>query len=457
MIYVLLLLLSFLFIIAYIIFDNNLFSPVVVIIEAFIFSTLCAIYNKSEWNFSLSGVTILTIVSFIVFAMIFAAFGKAIVYKKYPERGKSINIYNNIIKVGFSKTMIIFVFGIIVCILYFKDVYTIGVNYGSSNGISDIISNYRAAVSYGFSDDSISLFPKIGYKIITISSYIYMYIFINNFFATKTWKNILFLFPILPFIICTFISAGRYNLLKFAVSILYIYYFLFLKWRNRKIIFTPKTIIKLFFSLIIVLCLFYFTKKLVGRNSSDFNLVSYVTYYSGGSIPLFDLFLKDMPEKSAIFGKETFYAIINFISKVFNIDSLNYIPHKEFRSSGGIVIGNVYTFLRSYIYDFGFFGAGILVSISSYLYSYIFYDLIYKLKRNNYDNPIDLRIVLFSYITFGFVFSFVNEEFYGSVLSVNTLIMIVFSFLIRFYLVGKKEIIYYKSRLNLQEKMCIKD
>ena len=99
-----------------------------------------------------------------------------------------------------------------------------------------------------------------------------------------------------------------------------------------------------------VLYLFYGVRVFVGRQSEQ-GMLEYITHYAGGSLPGLDLYFKDPPPPSDIWGKETFYSLNQGLRKLGLLEIPYYLVHHEFRRSGGGSIGNVYTALRDYHYD----------------------------------------------------------------------------------------------------------
>jgi oligosaccharide repeat unit polymerase len=165
-------------------------------------------------------------------------------------------------------------------------------------------------------------------------------------------------------------------------------------------------------SFIVIACVvlygFYLVKNLVGRDSDD-TVVDYITHYAGGAVPALDLYFKNPPQASDIFGKESFYSIINGLRKLGMTDTPYYFIHHEFRVSNGVGIGNVYTALRDYHYDFGIVGLFALHIIFSLIFCF-FYE--YQKKRGS-----DLAIVIFSMMYYCVPLYVISNCFYASILS----------------------------------------
>ena len=181
---------------------------------------------------------------------------------------------------------------------------------------------------------------------------------------------------------------------------------------------------------IVLLYLFYILKNFVGR-SSDKTIVEYLTSYLGGGIPCFDLFIKDPPVKSNVFGQETFYSLIEGLKRrgIINAPAVSF--HKEFRTSNNVGIGNVYTALRDYYYDFGVLGMFIMHSIFSVFFSYLYEKT--KIKMSY------IKIIFLSILYNRMVFYMFNNMFFSSDCSISFCFKAIFIILL-FNILMKREI-----------------
>jgi len=172
-----------------------------------------------------------------------------------------------------------------------------------------------------------------------------------------------------------------------------------------------------------VLALFSALRWLVGRtNGADF--FSYITSYAGGSIQLFDLYLKNPAPSNGVFGQETFRGIVSAIGRHFD-NSLTFSWQLEFRYSNGIMLGNVYTAFRYWIYDFGYVGWLIMLV----LYAFIFTSLHKHVKTHNPVGRFDAVLVVYAYIFSGLVMLPIQDVLFAMDFNpggIYTLVCIVF-------------------------------
>ena len=91
------------------------------------------------------------------------------------------------------------------------------------------------------------------------------------------------------------------------------------------------------------------------------------------------------------------------------LDIPYYYIHHEFRRSGGASIGNIYTALRDYHYDFGLGGLLVLHTAFSVIFAF-WYE--YQKKRRSH-----LGILLWAMVYYCVVFYPISNSFFASVVS----------------------------------------
>ena len=216
-------------------------------------------------------------------------------------------------------------------------------------------------------EDALPFLAIYSFRLIEVFGYLFLYIWINNCFAEDKNKanQRLLLIPIIIYLISGVLSSGRMYILQYSGGAVMCFYILWHRKYGWNKFIGFKFIGWIIFAFVGVLLIFTAMRRIVGRGI-EFDPLYYITLYGGQSIACLELFLKDMPPKSNIWGKETFNGIINFIGKVSGNNNFRYVSHKEFRYSNGILLGNVYTAFRRYYYDFGYWGVAILTAIASF-------------------------------------------------------------------------------------------
>lgn len=431
MLFVLLIVIIILCLLAFIFNGRDLFAPSVIICISYIISILCAIVNIKVWRINLHTNTFWIItMGTIIFICI-----NIIISYIMEAKNDIYKVKNNLkfIDVQYFKILLVCIFQIIVAFLYFKSVKNISSQYGTFNDFSSMMTVYRMNTSYG-TEEGVSTILNQFVKVSNACAIVFLYVFINNIIQKcKQKKNLLNIIPVIIYSIQGILTGGRFSLLILVCTAVIIYNVLWHRkngW-NRQL--GLKFLCKGIIILVIVFIGFYFLKSIVGR-TSKIDIITYISSYVGGSIQLFDMYLQDPVPKSNIWGKETFYAINNFLREMGLLNIIEYIPHLEFRASNGIMIGNVYTAYRRYIQDFGVQGMIILQSIFALIYS-LFYE---KIKIKFTKKKLDYSLLVYSSISFPLFMHSINDCFFSGVLSVNYLIIIALLKFISWFVVDLK-------------------
>lgn len=442
-IYLLLITLLIEFSIAYYFLNQEIMHPAVIVCCVFVFSTICAIYNIDSWNIDLHMNTYFTIIGgvavFIFFAMVAEKF-KIIIFKKNSMTLNEAIVpkknfrESNFIHVKYYKTFLTIAIGFVTIIWHFIWVKNVASQNGGIGNLSDIMYNFRMASSYDVLDSSLDkpfLLGKIG-TITMIMGYFYLYIFIYNKLENiKFKKNVLNIFPVIFLCIDNILEAARGGLLNLIASALIIYYFLWQRKNGLKKKNNFKFMLKILLLLVLVLLAFSSLREIVGR-TNDSSAINYITVYAGGSIQLLDMFLQDPHITSTLWGKETFYHVYEYIGNKFGISDFVYIAHLEFRQSNGVGIGNVYTALRSYIYDFGYLGMVVLVAICSLFYTKFYKKIKDKLRIN--ETKLDFRILIYSYIAPALFMFSIAERAYSTIIFPGNITILIMALIIKYFL-----------------------
>lgn len=403
---------------------KDIFHPACLISLSFCFSIFCAILNIENWKINLSSSTVeIILIGLLSFVMpsIFIGIKK----KKKIDLSEIIEI-----KISKSFTIIFLTLQFLFLILYIFWMKNYMGGFSKLFNLSSM-TKFRFARSF---DQTINYPSYIsqGIKFSKALVYILTYIFINNTILKKTKKekiriNFSVVLSILMFVIQTFITGGRSELILFLIYTITLYFYLYNFYNEKSGTKIGKNLIKLVLFVIFVLYLFSITRTLVGRTSND-GFISYISRYFGGSIQLFDKYLKNPIKKSSIFGKETFYGINKFLGQLGLINE-NYTMHLEFRSSNGVELGNVYTAFRRMYQDFGILGIIILNFIHGTIMS-CYYKKIYSSDKVK----LSLGIIFYFMLLHTIILMPFSDFFYSTVLSINYLNIIFYMIVIMFFL-----------------------
>lgn len=409
MVYILFILLLILLLINYYFVGRDFFAPSTMLSISFLVATLCSIYNLEKWKFELAFVTVFL----ITLALTFSFFINAIVHGYFAKQKESKK-ENYLTPIPSQITIVIIIFLIIVCFFTFNNVSRIA---GGGSDIASMMLVFRDKNAYGTNlDDQLSGGVK---QLLNVANSIcYIYVFHILYFGRQLKKNNIVLnIVVIILSVCTsLMTGGRFSAMCMVIAGFFMFNLIKIRKNGKYKSFDIKTIIKTIMILIAVLYGFYAVKELVGRVSNA-GVVEYITHYFGGGIPGLDLYIKQPPQTSKIWGKETFYSAIQNLRKLNVIDVPYYYIHHEFRRSNGVSIGNIYTAFRDYHYDYGWLGIFIL-----HIFYSIFYSICYEYVKRRASF---LSILIFSMIYYTLVMYPISNCFYASVLSLGFVIKMV--------------------------------
>ena len=397
MIYALLAALVLLSLASYGLCGRDFFAPATMLCLAFTFSCACALYNLPRWQFTLAPRTVTLIVGALALSVGINAWARACFQRVrvQPWQGQAVPIPL------WVSAGILLVLGAVLLVML-AQVRRIG----GGGSLAAAMAVFRAKNAYGLSlSDQL---PGWVRQLLNLSAVVaFLYLFHLIWFGRRLGRLGLALNAAI-LAVCigvSLLTGGRFSAMTMVVAGAVLWYMLRSggprAWKLG-------TLLRVMAAVLAVLYGFYAVKTLVGRQSED-TLVEYITHYAGGGIPGLDLYLQDPPAPSGIWGKETFYSLNNGLRKLGVLDIPYYYIHHEFRRSGGVSIGNIYTALRDYHYDFGLGGLLVLHTAFSVIFAF-WYE--YQKKRRSH-----LGILLWAMVYYCVVFYPISNSFFASVIS----------------------------------------
>ena len=397
MIYALLAALVLLSLASYGLCGRDFFAPATMLCLAFTFSCACALYNLPRWQFTLAPRTVTLIVGALALSVGINAWARACFQRVrvQPWQGQAVPIPL------WVSAGILLVLGAVLLVML-AQVRRIG----GGGSLAAAMAVFRAKNAYGLSlSDQL---PGWVRQLLNLSAVVaFLYLFHLIWFGRRLGRLGLALNAAI-LAVCigvSLLTGGRFSAMTMVVAGAVLWYMLRSggprAWKLG-------TLLRVVAAVLAVLYGFYAVKTLVGRQSED-TLVEYITHYAGGGIPGLDLYLQDPPAPSGIWGKETFYSLNNGLRKLGVLDIPYYYIHHEFRRSGGASIGNIYTALRDYHYDFGLGGLLVLHTAFSVIFAF-WYE--YQKKRRSH-----LGILLWAMVYYCVAFYPISNSFFASVIS----------------------------------------
>lgn len=425
--------LALLLILSYGLNNGEYIAPSFVFTGMFLFSSIWVYMFEDKWNFQLHLNTYLLVVgavgSFIIFCkMVDILFQKGKV-KKFRNKTDDIHPIN----IEKYKLIIMLFVEILAAVLSMFYIMRLT----GTNNISRAM--YLFDYNAKYSKEKYELPSIIGILRTAAlgAGYWFIPIFANNLVCRKRNK-----FPYIEglIIIISMLSymetGGRLGTINMFLGFVACYILILHRQRSRKY---KKIERKLMLRVFVVFLIFIFSFRnlaaVVGRSNS-FTLLDYLALYCGAPLANFDSFIQDNLRNTTLFGADTFIKAYEMIYKFLGINLPKFSQYNVYRRVMGFDMGNVYSCLKSYVYDFGYVGIFILIPIfASTLESVFNYA-----RTSQYKKKHTFSLVLYSWLFNTIVFSFFAERFFELINIINVQWFIVWWF---YY------IFFYKIKLNL--------
>ena len=438
MLIALLVLLVFLLIISYNLCNKDILAPSVLTCGVFIISISFALININYWGINYTSKTFIIMLVGILSFVIPGYFFNANSIKNSDKLKKFFN-YDHIIKPDKKILFLLLIIDIVITIFYIKEVYRISIIGGNNIGYFGMASYYRSYTAMSSEAEQLSTFLNQLLKLSRALGFVSIFVIAYNSQIKKSFKRdmVLWIF-ILIAVLQNILGGGRGIMLWLAgtaFTSIYICNMSKYEWK-RKINFKYiKNGIKV---LAIILVVFYALKYFVRLGNSVNSFMDYISYYTGGSIENFNLYLKNPPYNShLLFGQETFMGIYKTLDKL-NLMSVANVYFQngnlEMRfSNTGIVLGNVYGAIRRYYNDFGIIGVSILQFLCS-----IFYNKYYIRIKKNKVKDYKWSVLFYSYLSYHMFDMAIDDMFYKSFISFNMITSFIVLYVVYYILVKVK-------------------
>lgn len=403
-----------LFIIFFRLSGKDIMSPSVMFISVFVISTSFALLNVDKWNimYSLKAYIVLItgIASFAVVDIIVKRTHcyTGIFQNFYIFKWKTINVKR-------WKISLVILIEIVSLFMIYAEMVRI-VNYYGAYG-NNVIASYKILTSVWAIVDrehAMNFIVSQLVKLIEVWGEIFAFLIIYEFAKKGKIYKFVYFIPVGISVVMYILFSNRFALIRLIAYMLCCYYILwhgYRKWNKNlswKYIRTG-IIILLFF-----LPVFYGLNTVIGREQNR-NMFDYISIYAGGSIQHFNQYIQEPPIKDRVLGGESLPTLNNFLYKFGIVDKQSVI-HLEFRKLYRGASGNVYTFFRRLIQDYGYFGMYAITMLISYIFSKY-----YRKKIIGCNEGLDvylIRTVLYSHC-FTWIMTASIEQYMFNYISVN--------------------------------------
>lgn len=317
-------------------------------------------------------------------------------------------------------TIGIIILQILTIVFFVKYLKNISVAYdGKLRSLTELISLYDVMTKFWTDifkqlNVPIPMIYRILNPIVSAIAYLYIYITVNNYIATKKveWPHIIIIFLQCILIILNGSRSPLFRILTMIIMLSYI----MLCWCKK----IKKGDIRLLFKLAgLVICtaiFFIIVLSIMGRSGKGAEKIMYYLFvYIGAPIVNLDNFIIDrMPAiNTRLVGEQTFRSLYNYVGKLLHINAFSYGGVNPFVfSSNGIEIGNVFTTFYPYMYDFKFAGIAPLTAIVAIYYVFTYQKLIEYRGKNK---KINLQLYFFAYLFNDLIMQSFSSRFYETV------------------------------------------
>ncbi|MBF6977548.1 oligosaccharide repeat unit polymerase [Aerococcaceae bacterium zg-BR22] len=392
---ILLILFLFLFLSIEIFIRKSILTPNSVIYFAYLFSSTIILFNYNNWDVTLGGkfyVYVITAILFFVFGTLVSRFSVTKIKSDDLNLEKHKQIF-------FPMSLMVWS-SILSFILYtLVDLR----NYSYTGSITNFLRLIYDSVSQGTSGNFVkNQFLMINIVIAKINLYEYLRrVHIMNI----TKKSIKLFLPIVFFLILSILSTDRNIILRYfiyGISLwgLFTLHTVDVEFEKKILVLLKKG------SLYILLAIgiFYLFGRAKNYNS---NLSRVIGLYGGSGLYNFNIYLERLQDDTLGFGKYTLSNIIN----IFNFDGVNQISNWNFQenivfrsSTGFVYASNIYSSLRLYVQDFGYYGVMIFPFVIGYIYE--------KLYRLTIRKRYGFSWILYSHLVYSIVYFPIQEQFF---------------------------------------------
>lgn len=403
------------------IIQKDIVAPFCLVQLSLLMALILIILNYNKWEVVICDRFIIYLLSAIVSFAIGCLIIHLLIGKGGSESSKLVEIrYSEIQREKFPANTVItvaIICGIVYIVLSIKEV-------GFSFDVTYILRNLYEKKQ----NDSVeNVFMNQPFLILqALAKVCFFELMISKYVRERRCSYKLFL-VIVIFVLCAFFSTDRNVMIRFIIFCITLWVFFYMNLNKGKEIKAGKKIVKKLG--IVVGCAFVFLYIMGLSKRYDSSFVDMVSTYAGSGLYNFNLFLSNFDAWDFTYGKVTFSSVNNVLAS-FGLLGNDYVPlawNDDFlsfyTSSGFHYSSNIYSALKPFVQDFGFWGTVLFP-----LFFGLLYETLYMFaKRNNYG----LSWILYAALVYPLVYFSILEQFFkrmhlGSVYELFWVIIIYF-------------------------------
>lgn len=421
--------------IAFVLFERDLACPTMLLLSGYTLSVAVAFFSDFKIPFVYHSQTVFVL---IVGTLLFCIPAYAIKTCYVGGKGVHPDLPRSVIDIR-SLALLLYAAGLLGTIALsfwvYRDILaeikpTLTLTYAES---VNAMRNYIIANPDGVKIPEFFLLNQVK-RIFTIAGYFLLAVWARNAVIRRSFTEdrILFLNLLLTIVLLG-TDGGRGAIVAFVLAGIGLVFIFNRLYNNTRITISGALVVKALGVFLVASVAFYAMLYLSGRQSGALHigaLIHHVQFYLGGSIPLLDNFLLTSlgGGGTEIIGKETFYSLVQLMSKLHITDIPLYSVHLEFRP--GVYDGNVYTGFRSYIHDFGYAGLVVLPPLFSVCANWLYYAAIQASR----EKAVAVGLVLYASLMYPIFADFVRCFFFLSFFNINTLCLCLGVILLQLFL-----------------------
>ncbi len=335
---------------------RDLLSPWFLLCLAMLTSYFIVLLNYKNWEVRINGTFVIYITTALISFGIGAVVSKSFASKKLVATTsvERVSLKKELPQKNYPEIFFIVVSVMAAGLYCFKLLSDVGGSGTISERIRHIYDSVVAGYSPGFAfNQCLELVIAIAY----INTY---RLFQEIYSRGRAFSIINLSIPLFIFIIAVMISSDRNIFLRFAIYFICLFV-LFFRENSKKKNINKSIVFKVAFLLLLLMIIFFLLGKSKQYGSGIFRSLS---IYGGSGLYVFNLWIEDFSEP-LLYGQSAFSEFIKVFNSIFGHVGLT-LPDAqvnrfdafiEFNSSNGYVFSsNIYTALKPYVEDFGFFG-----------------------------------------------------------------------------------------------------
>lgn len=377
-------------------------APSVLLLLSCLMASSFIFINRNNWDVSLSFKFFIYVITAIL-SFILSTYLVQLIFKK----DRVIKILDDkkiqtIARPRLSLAIMITIAFVIYSSLYVKRV-------GFSSDLTALLSN-AYSLNVLNNGNSGGFMENQTLKIITGIAYISTYQFLLQKFIVKLkLPQVTNFYNIIVFFLTAILSTDRNILLRFFIYTL-VLWILFFSYVNSEYVknISFKIVSRLLLSVGVILLILYLVGKMKGY-TSDFSRS--MGLYAGSGLNNFNLFLNNVYDGQLQWGGVTFKGVKGVIDTILgnNVESISFFDEViAFRASTGFVyISNIYSAMRPFVLDFGYFGVIFFPMLMG-----IIFEILFSMSMRR---RLGLAWIIYAALIYPVIYFFILEQFFSRI------------------------------------------